>query len=647
MVIVDLVHYADVAVEEIRVDALKERVSARDPDVAGSVVTRERLQTAGGAGAADVLRGEPGVQVQELGGSGAPSTAALRGATAADTPVYLAGVRLNDDVVGTADLSSVPLWLLDRIEVFRGNAPLDADRYAPGGAIFLEPRRPTRNGGGVGATAGSFGLRQGWAYASWRGSHVRGLVGVGALRAVNDYSYRDDRGTLFDESDDTSRLRTNADVHAYDGWGVVRVDAGAATVDIVVNGVSREQGVPRLALLPSREARNDSQRLLTSVTARIPWGPAEVFAMESRTTVVAARSRYHDPLMELSLSTRELDLSGARVEQTLASDVRVSTLRVRPSLSLASERIERTPLSDSLTFAQRLFARAAGAAEWEATEHLTFRALASEECHATRPSVTTSEGRTCDVLEATGRGGASVHLENMDIFATVGRYVRVPSLGETYGLSAVVHGNPQLVPETGLTGEVGARAHTPKRPIGTVHADIFGFVRSADNLVAYQRAAQGFVVPYNVGQARVVGLEILGGGELRSIQDTVMHLDLAATLLDPRDTSFGRTTRNDVLPFRSRLVVAPRAGIAHTTKGPMSSVGGNVQAVYQSSRYVDAAGLGVVGQQISVDASVDSVWWETVRGQLRVADIFDAQRTDILGFPLPGRSAFFTLEATW
>ena len=38
--------------------------------------------------------------------SGAPATAAIRGATAEDTPVYLAGVRLNDDVGGTADLRS-------------------------------------------------------------------------------------------------------------------------------------------------------------------------------------------------------------------------------------------------------------------------------------------------------------------------------------------------------------------------------------------------------------------------------------------------------------------------------------------------------------------------------------------------------------
>ena len=62
--------------------------------------------------------------------------------TAAETPVYLAGVRINDDVAGAADLSTLPLWLIDRVEIYRGNAPLEADRFGIGGAIFFEPLRP-------------------------------------------------------------------------------------------------------------------------------------------------------------------------------------------------------------------------------------------------------------------------------------------------------------------------------------------------------------------------------------------------------------------------------------------------------------------------------------------------------------------------
>ncbi len=148
-------------VAEVRVqgDPLRDPVGPKDAAVAGSVVTRDRL-AGPGLEAQDVLRTQPGVAVTESGGFGAPATAAIRGATAQDTPVYLAGVRVNDDVGGTAELSLVPLWLIDRVEVYRGNAPVEADRLAPGGAIFFEPRRlapavtsaPLREQGGSATT---------------------------------------------------------------------------------------------------------------------------------------------------------------------------------------------------------------------------------------------------------------------------------------------------------------------------------------------------------------------------------------------------------------------------------------------------------------------------------------------------------------
>jgi outer membrane receptor protein involved in Fe transport len=116
----------------------------RDPSIASSVVAGHRL-SAPGLQAQDVLRTQPGVVVTESGGFGAPSAACIRGANAADTPVYLAGVRLNDDVGGTADLSMIPLWLIHRIEIYRGNAPLEADRLGPGGrpsSTQSAPRKP-------------------------------------------------------------------------------------------------------------------------------------------------------------------------------------------------------------------------------------------------------------------------------------------------------------------------------------------------------------------------------------------------------------------------------------------------------------------------------------------------------------------------
>src|SRR6187551_3585763 len=112
---------------EILVAGHKSTRPAREPTLAATRVDPRELSRPG-ANAAAVLSRVPGVQVSETGGASDLSTASVRGATSAQTPVYLAGVRLNDDVTGTADLSLVPLWMIQRVEIYRSAAPPEADR---------------------------------------------------------------------------------------------------------------------------------------------------------------------------------------------------------------------------------------------------------------------------------------------------------------------------------------------------------------------------------------------------------------------------------------------------------------------------------------------------------------------------------------
>ncbi len=626
---------------EVVGDAIRDPIGPRDPNVAGSVLTRDRL-AGPGLEAQDVLRTQPGVAVTESGGYGAPATAAIRGATAADTPVYLAGVRLNDDVGGTADLSLVPLWLVDRIEVYRGNAPIDADRLGAGGAIFFEPRLPTRETGGAGFYGGSWGTSKGWAYEGVREGPVRALVGVSGDRALNRYPFVDDHGELFEPARATLAYRENADESTVDGWGLARVDLGhGAQVDLLFNGIARDQGVPSLALLPTREAREHADRTLASVVARLPVGRRAV--LDARTSVLVGRTVFDDPLLELALYTRQLTLVGKRVEQSVGATLEPADgLRLHPQVDVAHEGIERTPDVIPLGHAHRDFARAALGAEGRVVPGLTLHALGSGECHDTGAQ----PGRACDVLEPTGRVGFDLGTERARVVGNVGRYVRVPTLGEVYGASATVHGNPALAPETGYTVDLGVRGQTGRGVLLGAYLDAFAFAHWVDGLIAYEKTAQGYVTPYNVGQARVVGAEVLAGvAPVRGLR-----AEVAVTALDPRDTTPGNTMVNDVLPYRSRLVAAPRlrADWKRASRLGLSAVGGEIRALYQSSRYVDPAGLGVIAEQTSVDVELDAGWFDgLLTARLRVADLFDATRTDVIGYPLPGRSAYFGLETTW
>lgn len=613
---------------------------ANEPYVASSRVTRERL-AAPGVRAPDVLRSEAGVQIAESGGLGAPATASIRGATAAQTPVYLGGVRLNDQVGGVADLSTIPLWLVERVDLYRGNAPFEADELGMGGAIFFEPRRPKHNDAAAGVTLGSFGTRAGFGYFSLGNDDAGVLVGLSGERADNDYTFNDNRGTLFQTGDDARRARSNADTRLRDVWLLGRArPSSRARLELTLNDVSREQGVPKLALVPSRSARAELNRTLAALTARLGLGEGGRNLLTLRTSLLDGATTLHDPERELGTLTAETELRGRRGEQRAALQVPLGErLRLALSLDGSAETLSRR---DGAAVLAAKAGTLAGVArlDWNFWRAASVFGQLGAACRSTRGAQPSDTG--CRDFEPTGRVGAGYRGEGYTLFANLSRYQRQPTLGELYGAGVLVRGNTALRPELGLSADVGGRGLL-KAGDFDLHAEASAFVRSAEQLVTYARAAQGYVVPMNVGQARVAGLEL--GLGARAFE----HLELGCnvTLLDPRDTTPERRLQNDFLPFMSRLVLSPRALL---TTGELQ--GKTLQRAdlsadlsYLSNRFADAAGLIVIPEQTTLGVTGAAVWLSGVLvTRLRVANATDAQRFDIVGYPLPGRSFYASLE---
>jgi vitamin B12 transporter len=632
--------------EEVTVRAapLAPVIAGKDPSVAGSTLRRPELQ-APGLSAADVLRTQVGVTLVETGALGAPATASVRGATAAETPVYVGGVRINDDVAGAADLSTIPLWLMDRVEVYRGNAPLEADRLTLGGAIFFEPLGPDRPRAGLGALAGSFGSRGLFAYSGSGNAEYGLLLGVRLEGADNDYPFYDTRGTELVPADDGWEKLENADVSLLDLWLMGSAAVGEGKVELLVNHFERDQGATSLAAVRTQAARQRLTRSLAAVTGSAPLGDSAW--LELRTAGLVGGSLTTDPGLppELLVGTNQLETRGERVEQQIATRFELGPhVLVRTGLEGASERLRRyegagadaSPVLDE----RRFTGRAVVGAELDLTRWLSLRPLGSLECHATARG---TDG-ACDALEPTGRLAALARTGELSLFGGVARYARVPTLGELYGMSPVVQGNPELTSETGVTFDAGARySHRLERETSPLYLGLSGYFREARELVTFVRNTRREIVPKNLAEARVLGLEAeAGAGFLR-----YFAANLGCTLFDGRDQSPDRPLTNDILPYRSRLIAS--SALAATTpklgKPWLDRAGLRVSILYQSNRYANPAGAGVIPEQSSLDldgtlAALDG----SVIFRARVADLLDTERFDIIGFPLPRRSVFFTLE---
>lgn len=623
--------------------------SRRDATVPSSVVERSELEAAG-ATSAGVLARVPGVQVTSSGASDELATVALRGGSAAETRVYLAGIPLNDEVTGAADLSWVPTWMLHRVEVFRGHSPSDAGELAMAGAVYLEPRRPRKTEARLGLGRGSYGAQSYWLGAG-AGDHRAGsLLALRRSMARNDYRYRDDRGTQFDSRGDTWRRRQNADASDYDVWSLSRYElAPGASVDVVLNAYERERGASGLLLVPARAARSAQRRSLAGLSARVPCGKDRQGAIDCTvrlsTSALVARSTTTDPLRELDLGTTEVQVDGVQTATSMALERRFSEatqLHILASRSLSRLELERTGSPGIHATRHELRLNAAVVRQW--SRWLTTSALGALTCERRSPN---QDEKACDELAPSGRLGILIPITSRwKLTGNVGRYSRQATLGELFGIAPRVRGNPGLRPERTLIVDVGSRwASGSARGLSAV-LGTSGFLRRSSDLIAYRRTSFGVLRPYNVGRADILGVEIESGARWRFLTAESM-----LTLLQPRDVTPGRSLSNEWLPFRSRAVVASSLG-AHWDNDDAGRLAPALAILlrhfYRSSRFADPAGLEVIPAAQRFDLELSASWADSsLVSRLTLADLFDAQTFDRLGFPLPGRTFNVSMEARW
>lgn len=635
---------ADTDGEEVLVRGHLVTPASRDHSVASTVIRADRLR-APGLRTADLLRSQPGLQVAESGGAGALATAGVRGASSAQTPVYVGGIRINDDIAGTADLSLVPLWLMRRVEIYRGNAPVQADRAGIGGAIFFDPERPSDLRPTAGAMVGSFGARSAWGYTGIGDDRSAAAVGVQHEEATNDYEYVSDRGARFDPSSARTVRRSNAEVRTTDVWALGTARIGArGRLDLLFNGVARTQGLPGLAVLPTEQASAAQQRHLAAVSLTVPCGADQRCTVTTTTATLFGRVLTSDPLEELGLDSRRVETHAARVDQSIL--VRLGLAPGLTATSIVRAAVEHLGIDSASAArlrARRFTTTGATRLDWSVTDLVTLHASSHVSCDATRSETSEDAGTAsaCGALTPSVRAGVEVGSRAAMVMANIARYGRVPTLGERYGVSASVRGSEALRPEAAISGDLGVRLHA-----SVVDVEIFAFARQADDLIAYVRAAPGYIVPYNVGRAAVRG----GEAYVVFVPSRFLEIDAAATLLDARDESTGRQTINDVLPFRSRIILAPRVSLK-TSGWRAMGVGRTLLAasyVYQSNRYADAAGLVVIPEQGNMDLEIMADTTSgRVRARVRLANVLDEPRFDLVGYPLPGRAVYAAMELRW
>ncbi|HSZ83032.1 MAG TPA: TonB-dependent receptor [Polyangia bacterium] len=600
----------------------------------------------------------PGVTTTRTGALGSFTTLSLRGSNPDQVRVFIDGVPVAIAEGGGVDLSTLPLGDVERVEVYRGQAPLSFGESAMGGILSITTRTPGTPSVSARAGVASFGTSFGDAQAGGRAGPLRLYLGVHGLSSVGDFPYVDDNMTTLNPSDDHAALRQNDDVQQADGTFRAALDLrGHRTLSLGLIAFGRDQGLPGPGGAQTRFVRFETARALAYLRYESRDDLGANGRLSAQLFLSAERDHFTDPDDELQggvWDTHDTTLSTgltANATRPLAEWVRLA--------AVAEARTETfRPVNDAeVTMpvgapARRLVA-VAGA---EATFHwrrANLDVVPSVRVEEMQDVVTGRDtfGRNAPAMPPATRTLPIVRLAllrplggRVTLKANVGRYARAPSFLELYGGTGRLLGNPALTPEWGTNGDVSLVVDAGTRVRVSSRTAVFG--AEVSDLIEWEHDSYGHARPQNLGAARIGGVE----EELRVAAGRFARFVGQGTFLEALDETDDPAHHGHQLPLRPRWQAYARPELVHL---PLRRDGAGVgpleasvfaDASFFAGSYDDPTNLYEVPSRVLMGAGLGV---EAPRLGLRATcsaeNLTDTSVWDMAYWPLPGRTIFLAL----
>lgn len=466
-----------------------------------------------------VVDSASGTSVQRLGGLGDWAGVSIRGSTVRQVQVVLDGIPLNPDGASAVNLSELPLWAFERVEIFRGNAPPELAASPIGGVVHLRSGAG-RDGVSAAVSQGSLSTTRAMAMAqvgrTVRTTPTEVLAVADVFRTQGDFVFYSDNGTPYNRLDDALPTRNNNDKQQLNTHLRLRAGHPSARVSLLQAVLRRDEGLPGHANAPADDVRLTTTRSLTALSGDLKQGETR---LQARTWLLARGDAFDDRAGEIGTGTQHnadrfrsvgglvhaKRPLGGHVVAGLTGSVRQDHFATTDLLtdreSGAARRMAYSPaidadvrlLRDRLVLspvlqAQLLDSRALG------------RVPFSDEA--------VSPDTEAVVVAPTPRMGVLVRpVPGLAFKANAGRYLRPPDFTELFGDRGALIGNPDLEPERGVQWDVGVRGVLPEgAPIGAT-VELGYFENAVDDLIVMVQNSQRSSVPINLDRGWIGGIE--------------------------------------------------------------------------------------------------------------------------------------------
>jgi iron complex outermembrane receptor protein len=587
----------------------------------------------GGRSAAELLSRAAGIHVRDRGGLGRYSSVSSRGAASKRVAVFLDGVPLTGPHRGSFDFSQIDLNGLERVEVYRGNAPLQLGGGSLGGAIhlFSSTAQSSRLSLST-ASHGELSLQaaSGSRFGDWS------LHGSGELhRGEGNWKHLDDNGTLYNSGDDRWRERANNEVNS--GSLLLSASQHLGSWRLAVSEQWREhrRGEPGLNWNPSAEAEEEMRTHQLRVALESPHAAMRTLRLLELSHRFEAQG-FSDTQASFGLPTDRTDRlhSFALAAEGAATSAgpRVWRAELRQTLMWSEDLAQRNARGDI----QRSWTAAVAAQPaFDLGRHWRISPGARAELgwdrfHST-PSTSllpTGALELARALHSQVQLGLLRRATHVDLKANIARAERVPTMLERFGARGGVVGNDELRVETGWLRDVGFVVHGQGGRM-----ELSYFDNGYDDLIGFVPVAANKVKAMNVARASSRGIEFA----LEWTPDDRFRHDLSITGIRTLDRS------DDANFGGKRLLGEPDYEMSQRSSlrgGPwefsyeLTALGASFLERGERNRLSARA---LFGLGLSRD-------FGALRATVRGSNLGDQEYTDFWGYPMPGRTWRLSLD---
>ncbi len=592
------------------------------------IITRADIANSNARTLSELLRQVSGVFIKSYGNSPAQQTISIRGGEANQVLVLIDGEAVTNPQTGQADLNSMALSNVERIEVLKGGASALFGSNAIAGVINIQTRSGGRPEGlemSLQTMLAAFGTRQ-------LGLHLAQQVGRFSYNLALDWQASDGDFEFVNSArvHRPVQKRRNADFHAYNAFARVKFDLfERSKLQLRTQLYDFETGTPGEISNPTPQARSRDQRYLTNASFTSNLGPKLRFFLSGFYDVF--RNDFENPDQVSLDGSHETRSYGIEARQSLAF-LPQSHLTLGAGFKqdeVSGTNIAGQPRRSNLS----LFAR--GKLGFANESGVLFKSF------ALYPAIRVDRfsGLPAEVSPRLSFVLQEFLARDLKLVIDTGRSFRVPSFNSLFFISSVqVRSNPDLKPERAAEFDVGLHFESNDSALGEYSFSSTYFRRKVDGTIIWLPDFRFIWSPRNISKVIAQGVELsLAWG----LPNERLKLDVNYTFTDSR---FDLPGNRNPVPYRPGHVLNSE----WTFK--VAEFRLSFDQKWVSERLPNVAGTNAVPSYWLVDFTASrqvQVAGLELLPKLSLHNVFSENYAVVSNFPMPGREYRFSLTTSF